>query len=294
MTASRVFRIVRSTTDRIAPILSIAVAMLVALRSPPARAENVDELIQQLRSDSDKVRLSAAINLTKLGSARAIRPLARVLVSDSDRSVRGAAAIGLGKLVTDKTSAKDKADAVDALSQAKSDDSDLVRTQAEKSLAAIGVSAAPPGGAIYVNIGPMSSKTGDSSSDAKLQALMVKIAGRAMAKSARGMATSWPGGPPSKAVLDAKGAVGFYIDGTLNELKVKETGSSATVSCRINMLLASYPDRSIFALLNGGATVQATGSTSEIALAREDCVSAVVEDLIAKKIVPTINTKVTP
>jgi len=57
------------------------------------------------------------------------------------------------------------------------------------------------------------------------------------------------------------------------------------------MLLASYPDKSIFGLLNGGASVQATGSARDIALAREDCVSAVVEDLIAKKIVPTINTK---
>ena len=58
------------------------------------------------------------------------------------------------------------------------------------------------------------------------------------------------------------------------------------------MLLASYPDRSIFGLLNGGASVQATGSANDVALAREDCVSAVIEDLVAKKIVPTINAKV--
>jgi hypothetical protein len=57
-------------------------------------------------------------------------------------------------------------------------------------------------------------------------------------------------------------------------------------------LLASYPEKSIFGLLNGGASVQASGS--DVALAREDCVSAVVEDLIAKKIVPTINTKAGP
>jgi hypothetical protein len=136
----------------------------------------------------------------------------------------------------------------------------------------------------------MSSKTGDTGTDAKLQALMVRIASRTMEK-ARGLATAWPGGAPSKAVLDAKGAMGFYVDGTLNELNVKQDGSTTTVSCRINMLLASYPDRSIFAFLNGGASVQASGRARDIALAREDCVSAVVEDLISKKIVPTIHTK---
>jgi len=92
-------------------------------------------------------------------------------------------------------------------------------------------------------------------------------------------------------MLAARSTVGFYIDGTLNELKVKESGSSTTVSCKINMLLASYPDKSIFGLLNGGASVQASGRSTDIDLAREDCVSAVVEDLIAKKIVPTINIK---
>ena len=54
------------------------------------------------------------------------------------------------------------------------------------------------------------------------------------------------------------------------------------------MLLASFPDKSVFGFLNGGAKVQGSASPSDIELASEDCVSAVVEDLIAKKIVPTI------
>ena len=49
--------------------------------------------------------------------------------------------------------------------------------------------------------------------------------------------------------------------------------------------------KNIFGMLNGAASVQASGSAREIAMAREDCVAAVVEDLIAKKIVPTINSK---
>jgi hypothetical protein len=291
-----VFRVVRAAAVRIVTLAALAVVML---RAAPARADNVDQLVRQLENDdSDKVRLSAALNLTKLGDPRAILALAKALGNDADKTVRGAAAVGLGKLVTDKTKPAIKNLALAALRRAaESDDSDFVRGQADKARKAIGDTGAsqpvqppPSGGAIYVNIGPMSSKTGDGAADAKLKALMVKIATKTMAKVASGMSTSWPGGAPTKAQLEAKGASGFYIDGTLNELKIKESGSSTTVSCKINMLLASYPDKSIFGLLNGGASVQASGA-SDVALAREDCVSAVVEDLIAKKIVPTINTK---
>jgi hypothetical protein len=292
MTSSRVFRI------------ATMAALLIALtRGTPARADNVADLINQLERDgSDKVRLSAAVNLTKLDDQRAILPLAKALGNDGDKNVRGTAAIGLGKLVTDKTKANVKNLAVAALKRAVAeDDNDLVKSQADKALKAIGVpgaAAQPPtaagGSAVYVNIGPMSSKTGDATNDPKLKALMGKIATKTMQKVASNMAITWPGGVPTQAQLAAKSTMGFYMDGTVNELKVKESGSSTTISCKISMLLASFPDKSIFGLLNGGASVQASGSASDIALAREDCVSAVVEDLIAKKIVPTITTKVTP
>lgn len=294
-------------TSRVFPITACAAclrgvaiaAMLVVLgRSAPARADNVDELIRQLDgADSDKVRLSAALNLTKLGDPRAILALAKAVGNDGDGNVRAAAAVGLGKLVTDKTKPGIRNLAIAALNRAKTDDSDVVQAQADKALRAIGVTgdAVGPspvkGGAIYVNIGPMSSKTGDAAVDSKLKALMVKVASSTMGRAAAGMATTWPGGAPTRAMLEARSTQGFYVDGTLNELKAKESGSSTTVSCKINMLLASYPDKSIFGLLTGGASVQAGGRASDLALAREDCVAAVVEDLIAKRIIPTIQMK---
>jgi hypothetical protein len=302
MTSSRMVRCVfsfgRAAGVRLAAIAAI---LIVVGRAAPARADNLGELIRQLADDdSDKVRLSAALNLTKLGDQRAILPLAKALGNDPDKTVRGASAVGLGKLVGDRTDSRVKKAAIAVLNQAKdSDDSDFVRGEAGKALRAIGVTggttAQPPstqgGGAIYVNIGPMSSRTGDNAIDAKLKALMFKVANKTMTRVASSMAITWPGGAPTRAMLDAKSTVGFYVDGTVNEMKVKEAGSSMTVSCKINMLLASYPDKSIFGLLNGGASVQASGSSNDLALAREDCVSAVVEDLIAKKIVPTITTK---
>jgi len=304
MTSSRVFRIVRAMGLRVA---TIAALLVVLLRGAPVLADAVDDLIKQLATDgSDKVRLSAALNLTKRGDQRAILPLVKAVGNDDDETVRGAAAVGLGELVNDKTKSSIKNLAVTSLKKAAaSDASNLVRDQASQALKAIGVTpaAAQPqtsrpttggggGGAIYVNIGPMASTTGDAASDAKLKPLMVKVATKTMEKVASNMAITWPGGPPTKAQLEAKSTLGFYVDGTVKELKVKQDGSSATVSCKISMLLASFPDKSIFGLLNGGASVQA--SPNDLALAREDCVSAVVEDLIAKKIVPTIITKATP
>lgn len=299
---SRVYRVVRAAGRSISSTaLLFGVVLALVTRATPAFADNVDELIKQLESSSDTVRLSAALNLTKAGDQRGILALAKALNADTNSRVRGAAAAGLSELVTDKTKPTYKNLAVSALKRAvESGDAD-VRDQASAALAKIGVSAPSTqsgttsrggGGGIYVNIGPMSSKTGDSAVDGKLKSLMGKVATKTMSRAASNMATTWDGGgAPTKAQLDAKNIAGFYVDGTLNELKIKEGGSSTTVSCKISMLLASYPDKSIFGLLNGGASVQASGGASDIALAREDCVSAVVEDLIAKKIVPTINTK---
>jgi hypothetical protein len=282
--------------------LVAALAMLV-VHAGRARADSsVDTLIKQLENDdSEKVRLAAALNLAKLGDAKAILPLAKAVGNDGDKNVRGASAVGLGKLVTAATKASYKSLAIAALRKAAAgDESDFVKQQAQKALDAItggsgSTTTTPPpvaaGGGIYVNIGPMSSKTG-SANDPKLRALMVSTATKTMGRAASQMATSWPGGgPPSKAQLAAKNMDGFYVDGTLNTLTVKESGSTSTVSCKISMLLASYPDKSVFGFLNGGASVQASTSPKEEALAQEDCVSAVVEDLIAKKIVPTICTK---
>ncbi len=282
----------------------IVVLVLLALAPRTARAGDVDTLINQLSDSSDKVRLAAAVNLAKLGDQKAVLPLAKAVVNDDDKNVRGAAAVALGKLVTSQTKSSIKNLAVANLKTAAANDSsDFVKQQAAKALSTItgasekttptGPTTSGGAGGIYVNIGPMSSKTGKSN-DSKLRALMVKVANQTMAKVASGMQTSWPGGSPSKAVLAQKGVAGFYVDGTLNSLDVKVSGSGATISCKVSMLLADFPDKSVFGFLNGGASVTASASQSDQDLASEDCVQAVIENLIANKIVPTIKSKAQP
>jgi hypothetical protein len=279
-------------------LLALIVLAAAVMRAPEARADDVATLIAQLGNSSDKIRLSAVLNLTKLGDPRGIDPLIQTLKNDSDKNVRGTAAKGLGALVTASVKDKQRAAAVQALTAASNDPNAFVAAQASRALAAINAiaPATPPksggggGGGIYVNIGPMSSKT-NSPNDAKLRAMMGKIATKTLSKEPS-LPTTWSGGGvPTASALAQKNVMGFYIDGTLNQLTVTTSGSTATISCKVNMLLADFPNKSIFGFLNGGAKVQGSSSPKDIELASEDCVSAVVEDLIAKKIVPTIKTK---
>jgi hypothetical protein len=276
-----------------------AIVFLFALliSSRVAHADNVDTLIKQLSDSSEKVRLAAALNLAKAGDERAIYPLAKAVTGDDDKDVRAAAAVGLGKLIPNFPKNNRKGIALANLKAAAGNDSSsFVKQQAQKALDTInggGSSPTTSGGAggIYVNIGPMSAKT-TSAINTKLRALMVKTAEKTMAKSAPTMSLTWSGGTPTKSSLAARGVSGFYVDGTLNSLDIKTSGGGATISCKVSMLLADFPDKSVFGFLNGGASVTASSSQTDQNLAAEDCVTAVIENLIANKIVPTIKSKV--
>lgn len=276
----------------------LAVALITALATP-AHADKVDVLVRDLKTGSDyKVRLSAALSLAKLGDKRAI-PAFVIALSDKDKTVRGAAAVALGKLVDATTSGPQKAQVEKELARMIArESSDSVKKQAEKSLQgikAIGAGGsstqAVASGAVYIDVGPMSSKS-ESGDNTKLKGLMRSTVEKTFKSKGQPMMTAWPGGKsPTRKDLDAKKASGFHVDGTLTELTVKEKGASATVSCKVSMLIATYPEKSVFGFLNGGATVTASADATDIRLASEDCLAAVVEDLVAKKIIPTIKIK---
>lgn len=287
------FQIAMRFVRAVAPVVVVALALLHAA---PAHADNVASLIDQLKhDDSDKVRLSAALNLAKLGDAKAILPLAGAVLeaNESDKNVRAACAVGLATLVTGSTKPAIKNLVIANLkSAAANDSSDFVKQQAGKALSTItggssssgttssGTTTSGGGKGIFVKVGPMSSKTG--ANDKKLQGLMVTTTTKTLRKVATHMdlGESMP-----------TGFSGFYVDGTLNTLSVKVSGQNSTITCKVSMLLADFPNKSVFGFLNGGASVSASASASDQEMAGQDCVTAVVEDLITKKIVPTICTK---
>jgi hypothetical protein len=274
----------------------VLVALAVLLAFPlRAHADKVTDFISQLKNGEDKIRLSAAVSLSKLGDQRAVQPLVDAL-KDSDRNVRATAANGLGKIVSAKTDPKLRTAVATALaSAAKNDSSSIVKKNAQQakdlvdaisstsssSSSSSGSSVAK--GGVYVDVGPMDAK--GTGSDAKLKAAMRSTTLSTFSKSAKSMATSWPSGKaPKQSDLDKAGVQAFHVDGNVTEVK----SSGGMVSCKISMLIASYPDKAMFGFLKGGASVQG-GSNEETD--KVDCVSAVVEDMVMKKIIPTIKTK---
>lgn len=276
----------------------LALAIIAALVAP-ARADKVDDLVRDLKTGGDyKVRLSAALSLAKLGDKRAI-PAFQSALFDKDKTVRGAAAVSLGKLVDATTPEPKRAQIMkDLTTMIAKESSDSVKKQAEKSLATIkaidgggGSSTTVASGSVFVDIGPMSSKS-ESGDNTKLKTLMRSTTEKTFKSKGQPMMIAWPGGKsPTRKDLDAKKVAGFHVDGTLTELTVKEKGAAATVSCKVSMLIATFPEKSVFGFLNGGASVTASSDASDIKLAGEDCLAAVVEDLVAKKIIPTIKIK---
>lgn len=269
--------------------------ILAFLLQGQAKADKVDQLIKQLQTSDDyKVRLSAALNLAKTGDERAIGPFIKAL-GDSDKTVRGVAAASLGKLVTSSTPKALRDRAISALKTARDKDSNaFVRKQAGKAydtLKALGSGGGAQGGAggIYVDVSGIGDKTGSST---KMVKLMERTINKTFQKNASTMMLEWPGGgDPSKAQLTKKGLKAFHVSGTLTSLTSEPKGAATIVGCKLSMLLATYPEKSMFAFAESSAKVQATNSARDIGFAKEDCVNAVVEDLVKKKIIPTIKMK---
>jgi len=277
-------------------IVLVAVAA-VAAHPAPARADNVDVLIKDVKGGADyKVRLSAVLGLAKLGDKRGIPALTGAL-SDTDKTVRGAAAVALGKLITAATPATVRGQAKAELEKLlKRETTDSVKKVAQKTIdqlvALDAASTAVTAGGIYVSVDKMASK---AEPVAELRDLMRATAVSVLGKKAKDFMQTWPGGKaPTKKDLAAKAVTGFYVDGTVNELTVKTKGAASTISCKINMLIATYPEKSIFGMLTGTATVSGSSDERDIALAKQDCVAAVVEDLVSSKVVPTIRQKAAP
>jgi hypothetical protein len=266
------------------------VCLALLMGALPARADKVDDLIGQLKTNADyKVRLSAALNLGKIGDKRAIPALTDAL-SDADKTVRGVAAAALGKMVDGSVDSTVRNRAISELERVSKNDPDaFVKSQAAKSHGALkglsgsgGGSAGAGGGKVFIAVGPMSNSTATASS---ILALMQKTVTSTLTKNAPSFGTAVPAKLPS-------GAVAFWVDGTLVDMIVKPDGGMTSVTCKISIIVATYPDKSMFGFAKGGATVQTGNDAAAIETAKEDCVGAVLEDIVRRQVIPTIQQRV--
>ena len=112
----------------------VATSFIVTLLlSGRAEADKIDPIVKTLKTSQDyKVRIEAALKLSKVCDKRATQALLGAL-GDTDKTVRGVAAAGLGKIVNGNTGAKIRAAVLNQLKvAAKKDSNPFVRKQATK------------------------------------------------------------------------------------------------------------------------------------------------------------------
>ncbi len=279
-----------SLFSRISLRLTFGISVvLIAMMLVPglALADKIDSLSRQLRgSSSYKVRLSAALTLTRIRSERGIEPLMRAL-RDREKSVRGVSAAGLGKLVTTNTALSTRARVLDALKRVMATDKDkFVRRQARRAYTVVKALNSKPrkrSGRIFIDVGAMGDKTGRNE---LLRKLMRITAANTLTQKAPSMAH---GIAPSAAKLRRMNA--FHIDATLTELTVKKSGLSAQIGCKVSMLMATFPKKSMFGFLSGGAVVKTGSSSQDVRSGKKDCVTAVITDLVTRRVIPTLKKR---
>jgi hypothetical protein len=235
--------------------IAFAIAVAGVVWAPLAvHADAVEDLIRTVRKDpDDKVRLSAALGLGKLGDKRAVPVFADVLEKDSAWRVRLVAAVALGKMVDLNVQAVDRDRAIDVLAWAQANDpEDAVRTQAQRSWEKVHAfrstsvtreeksdgkttKASPPG--VYVD----TSAFKDATKGKKHQKLVEQMKASMNATFAQvSYRTTWASGAaPTDSELKKARVVGFYVDVRLVSIAVGS--KDGMVECKAQGEVGFYP-----------------------------------------------------
>ena len=238
------------------PIRALVVALLL-IAAAPASADKIDTLTRTLMQDpSYKVRVQAALVLGKLADRRAVPALMQAL-HDENETVRGVAATSLGR-IGDRSAAN-------AL-QVGGDQRQLrvrARPGAASALELVaggggGVTAAPPraGARFYVAIG---FNGGGRAAGPEYTRLVREALARELQKVSSVTLSVSGGGEPSRSLLASRHLQGFIVDGSIQRLSATPAGGQQNIDCDLKAFVATFPDRSIKAMTQEGASLQ-TGS----------------------------------
>jgi hypothetical protein len=287
-------RAMRRALGRLLAIL-VVVAAVVAVATP-AHADEIDDQVALLAGDGGyKIRLGAALSLSKSSDGRAVTALAVALERDGESTIRRVAALALGQLGSDvATKARDRAQA--ALAKAARADKDArVRDTAAEALRKLTGSGgdAPVGApAVFVNVGGATDLTRKAPADA---ARRLETTVRSTVKRT-GYAVEWPGGLPTMNELAAKNTQAFFVAATVAVLDVAKTPARAEVACTVSIRVAPWQGKdgkekweaSRAASAKGSGKAITGGSDAAVAGGIRDCILTVGEELTARQVVPFI------
>jgi hypothetical protein len=282
--------------------MSRALAVITAcllLCAHTARADQIDQNVKELQAArASKVRLAAALSLSKSKDPRAVLAVSGALNDDDDPTIRRVSALALEKMVDGRTADDARELALDALERAARGDRDpQVKQTAASTLEALAglrkarkaVRGAP---AVFVNIDTATDQSKRAPKDVPDR--LAKIVKRSIEKI--GYSTSWPGGLPTSKELSSSKSQAYIVASTVQKLDVTKGGRQTTIACTVAIRVAPWSGKdggekweaNKAASASGSAKAMTGNTEREIAGGMRDCLEAVAEDVANRQVVPFI------
>jgi HEAT repeats len=266
-----------------------------------ARADSIDTNIVQMADSSYKVRLAAALALSKSHDPRAVIALADALERDTESTIRRVSALALGKMIDAHTAEDARELGLDALADAAASDADhKVRStalRAQQDLSGLRrrkkdpkleAKAERPG--VFVNIDSTTDQSKVAPSDAGER--LARILKKGIERT--GYATTWPGGLPTQIELTANHARAFIVATSVKKIEISKVSHQTQVSCKLEIRVAPWSgtdggekwEANKAASASGSAKAMTGNSDREIAGGVRDCLEAVAEDVTTRQVMP--------
>ena len=291
----------------------VVVAVWLLMCGRTVHADPVDTSIRQMSDGSYKVRLAAALALSKSHDPRAVIALADALNKDSDSTVRRVAALALGKMIDARTAEDARELGLDALAEAATNDADQKVKEtaqgAQQALAGLRRKKKAPKAdpkadsrndpktdartdkpGVFVNVDHTTDQSKVAPSDAgeRLARIVKKNVERT------GYATSWPGGLPTQTELTSNHARAFIIASTVKKIEISKVSHQTQISCKLEIRVAPWSgsdggekwEANKAASASGSAKATTGNSDREIAGGVRDCLEAVAEDVTTRQVLP--------
>ncbi len=279
----------------------LALAVSVMLCSSTARADVIDKNADRLAYGANyRVRLAAALALSKANDARAVVALAAALDRDEAPMIRRVAALALSKAVDRRTPEHARDVALTALDHAAATDGDAkVQSTAKNTLTALSglrrtaaTKPAPRRPEVFITIDATTDLSNRAPSDAP--ARITKVVKHGIERT--GYLTSWPGGLPTSADLLTARSLAFIVASTVKHIKTSQVGSRTKIACTVAIRVAPWQGKdggerweaSKAASASGSATAMTGNTDHEIEGGVTACLETVSEDVTSRQVLPFI------
>jgi len=280
----------------------LTLAAVVVFSAATVRADSVDVDVKHLRSSSDyKLRLSSALNLSKIRDRRAVDVMAYALRNDDQVTIRRVAALSLTKMIDETVPLPVRKRALAALQEARddADEDDKVRENARRALEQLRGLDANPDAKVFLRVVAPSDLTKQAprgTTDRMLQSLQ-----ETLRRAAPEWSQEWGGGKlPTKAQLDKNGTKAFLIGAAVATLEVARSGGKVEVRCSVRVRVSPWSgadgnevwSENKAASATGNGKVVGAATPSAIDGSKRDCLLAVAEQITARQVVPFLRKMV--